>query len=122
MENAMNYVVVAEFSVRPDATDQFAAAIARHAHNSRTLEEGGLSFEVCQDPQDPGSFLFYEVYRDEAAYQQHRATASYAWFIPEVTPLLIKYGESLFRSRKVLRRLSPTAAAATPAGAPSFRT
>ncbi|HEV7618856.1 MAG TPA: putative quinol monooxygenase [Burkholderiaceae bacterium] len=108
LENLMEYVVVAEFSVVPDAVDRFIEALARHAHNSRTLEEGCITFEVCQDREDATHFLLYEVYRDEQAYQQHRAMPSYTWFIPEVTPMLVNFGGSLFRTRKVLRRISPS--------------
>jgi Antibiotic biosynthesis monooxygenase len=56
----MAYVIIVEFLAKPDKVEAFAELIDRHAHNSRTLEDGCLAFDVCQDPQDPGRFVFYD--------------------------------------------------------------
>jgi Antibiotic biosynthesis monooxygenase len=73
----MAYVIIVEFRAKPDKVEAFAALIDRHAHNSRTLEDGCLAFDVCQDPDDPARFVFYEAYRDQEAYRElSRWTAS----------------------------------------------
>jgi autoinducer 2-degrading protein len=76
----MAYVIIVEFLAKPDKVEAFAELIDRHAHNSRTLEDGCLAFDVCQDPQDPGRFVFYEAYGDQAAHRQNLETDSFKWF------------------------------------------
>ena len=53
----MAYVIIVEFRAKPDQIQAFAELIDRHAHNSRTLEDGCLAFDVCQDPDDPARFV-----------------------------------------------------------------
>jgi quinol monooxygenase YgiN len=76
----MAYVIIVEFRAKPDRIQAFAELIDRHAHNSRTLEDGCLAFDVCQDPDDPARFVFYEAYRDQAAHRQHLEMDSFKWF------------------------------------------
>ena len=72
----MDYVVSAEFRAKPACVAEFGKFIDRHAAASRE-EPGCLVFDVCQHPDDEAVFVLYEVYRDEGAYQAHRATAHY---------------------------------------------
>jgi autoinducer 2-degrading protein len=101
----MPRAVIVEFRARPDKIDEFVALIDRHAHNSRTLEEGCLVFDVCQEPEDPAQFVLYEAYTDEAAHAAHREMDSFKWFFREA-PALLEPGPdgSMFQSRRVLRR------------------
>lgn len=101
----MARIVIVEFRARPESIEQFTALIDRHAHNSRTLEEGCLAFDVCQDPEDPAVFVLYEAYTDEAAHMAHREMDSFKWFFGEA-PALLEPGTdgSMFQSRRVLRR------------------
>jgi (4S)-4-hydroxy-5-phosphonooxypentane-2,3-dione isomerase len=66
-EDAMAYVIIVEVRAKQDRVAAFAALIDRDAHNSRTLEDGCLAFDVCQDPDDPVRFVLYEACRDQAA-------------------------------------------------------
>jgi quinol monooxygenase YgiN len=101
----LSYVIVAELLVKEDCIDAFAAAIDRHAHNSRTLEQGCLVFDVCQHQHEPQRFVFYEVYRDEAAYQIHRQMTSYREFFENIDGMLIPGTDgSWTQSRRVLCR------------------
>lgn len=101
----MAYVIIVEFRAKPDRIDAFAELIDRHAHNSRTLEDGCLAFDVCQDPDDPARFVFYEVYRDQAAHAQHLEMASYKRFQANAPALLVPGSESaLPHDRQVLTR------------------
>ena len=103
----MTYVVIAEFVVQAGQIEAFIEAIGIHSHNSRTLEPGCIHFDVNQDPADHSAFCLYEVYKDAAAYEAHRAMPSYAAFISAATPMLVKHDGSLFKTRKVLSRLFP---------------
>jgi autoinducer 2-degrading protein len=107
----MAYVIIVEFRAKPDQVRAFEDLIDRHAHNSRTLEEDCLAFDVCQDPDDPTRFVFYEAYRDQAAHQRHREQDSYKRFRSRAPELLVAGPDgSLFHERQVLaRRPYPTA-------------
>ena len=84
----MAYVIIVEFRAKLDQVEAFAALIDRHSYNSRR-EDGCLAFEVCQDPEDPARFVFYEAYRDEAAHRLHAERASYQHFRSRAPELLV---------------------------------
>jgi (4S)-4-hydroxy-5-phosphonooxypentane-2,3-dione isomerase len=64
--------------VKPDGRERFLKAIEVDAVGSERDEPGCLRFNVLQDAQDPDLYYFYEVYRDEAALEAHRAAPHYA--------------------------------------------
>lgn len=72
------YALVVPLRVKPEMREKFLAA----AHDDSTCsvrdEPGCMRFDVLQDNSDPNRFFFYEVYRDEAAVEAHRASAHYA--------------------------------------------
>jgi autoinducer 2-degrading protein len=101
------YVIIVEFRAKPDQALAFAELIDRHAHNSRTLEDDCLAFDVCQDPDDLTRFVLYEAYRDQAAHLRHREMDSYKWFQASAPALLVPGSESaLPHDRQVLTRRS----------------
>jgi (4S)-4-hydroxy-5-phosphonooxypentane-2,3-dione isomerase len=64
--------------VKPEARERFLAAIEADAQGSERDEPGCLRFNVLQDEQDQNVYYFYEIYRDEAALEAHRATPHFA--------------------------------------------
>ena len=64
--------------VKPEARERFLAAIEADALGSERDEPGCLRFNVLQDAQEENVYYFYEVYRDEAALEAHRATPHFA--------------------------------------------
>ena len=64
--------------VKAEARERFLAAIEADALGSERDEPGCLRFNVLQDAQDQDVYYFYEVYRDEAALEAHRATPHFA--------------------------------------------
>ena len=64
--------------VKPDQKERFLKAIEIDALGSERDEAGCLCFNVLQDSQDPNTYYFMEVYRDEAALEAHRAAPHYA--------------------------------------------
>ena len=64
--------------VKPDARERFLKAIEVDALGSERDEAGCMRFNVLQDAQDQNVYYFYEVYRDEAALEAHRAAPHYA--------------------------------------------
>lgn len=99
-----DYVVVAEFLLKPGAEPAFFEAMDRHAANSRA-EPGCLGFDVCQDAAEPGRVLLYETYRDAAAYVEHRANPSWRRMF-DLLPGLMEPGPDgqVFQRRSVLSR------------------
>ena len=64
--------------VKPEERERFLKAIEVDALGSERDEPGCMRFNVLQDDQDQNVYYFYEVYRDEAALEAHRAAPHYA--------------------------------------------
>ena len=64
--------------VKPEQRERFLKAIEADALGSERDEPGCMRFNVLRDQQDQNVYYFYEVYRDEAALQAHRAAPHYA--------------------------------------------
>ena len=65
------YVLVVKIQVKPDQVEAFKVAATEDSKGSTTNEPGCLGFDVLQDLSDPTTFMFVEVYKDEAAFQAH---------------------------------------------------
>src|SRR6266478_9078772 len=64
--------------VKADQKKRFLEAIEIDALGSERDEPGCLQFNVLQDEQDENVYYFYEVYKDVAALEAHRAAPHYA--------------------------------------------
>ena len=64
--------------VKPERCGDFLKAIEVDALGSERDEPGCARFNVLQDAKEANTFYFYEVYRDEAALEAHRAAPHYA--------------------------------------------
>jgi quinol monooxygenase YgiN len=62
------------------------------AHRQRSLNEepGTLEFEVLLPQDDETKVLLYELYRDAAAFEEHRKAASIARFREEASAMFGK--------------------------------
>jgi quinol monooxygenase YgiN len=63
--------------VKPAERARFLAAIEQDAIGSERDEPGCCRFNVLQDDKDANVYYFYEVYKDEAALEAHRAAPHY---------------------------------------------
>ena len=79
------YVVTVTFEAKPEHADDVRKALSRQAENSVTREDGCHRFDVSIDRESPTTFFLYEVYTDEAAFQDHLASAHYADFSARVS-------------------------------------
>ena len=70
--------LVVSLQVRPGHLEEFLGAIGENAERSATDEPGCLYFDVVQSLDDDHRFLFYELYRDEAAVAAHRQAPHFA--------------------------------------------
>jgi len=64
--------------VKHGERERFLKAIEVDALGSERDEPGCMRFNVLQDGQDQNVYYFFEVYRDEAALEAHRAAPHYA--------------------------------------------
>jgi autoinducer 2-degrading protein len=64
--------------VKPGERERFLKAIEVDAIGSERDEPGCFRFNVLQDQQDANVYYFFEVYRDAAALEAHRAAPHYA--------------------------------------------
>jgi quinol monooxygenase YgiN len=72
----MSFVLVVRMKVAEGNEDRVAEIIPELATASR--EEPGCELYIpCRDPDDQRSYLFYEQYRDQAAFEEHGASAHF---------------------------------------------
>ena len=64
--------------VKPEGKKRFLEAIEADALGSEGDEPGCMRFNVLQDVKDENVYYFYEVYKDEAALEEHRKAPHYA--------------------------------------------
>jgi len=72
------FAIWVKVRVKPEGRARFLHAIEVDALGSERDEPGCLRFNVLRDQNDENVFYFYEVYRDAAALEAHRATPHYA--------------------------------------------
>jgi len=69
----MAFVLVVRMKAK-EGEDERAAEVARELAEASRGEPGCEVYTPCRDPEDPRSFLFYEQYRDKAAFEEHGAS------------------------------------------------
>ena len=73
-------VLVVKSQLKPGYREQFMKASMGDALGANHDEPGCLRFDVIQDGEDPNVIYFYEVYVDDAAFEEHlRAPHFTAW-------------------------------------------
>ncbi len=65
------YTLFVKIQIKPGFRDQYVEAALGDADGSTRDEPGCYRFDVLQDDNDPNTIYFYEVYKDEAAFQEH---------------------------------------------------
>ena len=72
------YAIFVTVNVKPDKRQEFLGAIEDDATCSERDEPGCVRFNVLQDQNNENRYYFYEVYRDEDAFQKHQTYPHYA--------------------------------------------
>ncbi len=65
------YVIIAPVKINPGYEAEFIDGMRSQAQGFVNDEPGCVRFDVIQDSGDPNLIWLYEVYKDEAAFQQH---------------------------------------------------
>lgn len=95
------FVITASFHVRREHIPAFITASLDDARGSVRDEPGCVRFDMVQDSEDESRFLFFELYHDEAAFEQHRTMPHFLrwnetirdWL---VAPAQVMRGRTLF--------------------------
>ena len=66
-----NVTVIAQIKATKGKGDALAALLNEQAATVRAAEPGCMAYVPYRSVADPDDFLFYEVYRDEAALEAH---------------------------------------------------
>ena len=69
----MSFVLVVRMKVAEGNEERVADLIPELAKASRQ-EPGCELYIPCRDPEDPLSYIFFEQYRDKAAFEEHGAS------------------------------------------------
>jgi quinol monooxygenase YgiN len=69
----MAFVLVVRLTAKEGEEERVAALMDELAEATRQ-EPGCELYIPCRDPEAPSSFLFYEQYRDKAAFEEHGAS------------------------------------------------
>jgi quinol monooxygenase YgiN len=69
----MSFVLVVHMRAQ-EGKEQRALEVARKLAEASRAEAGCEAYVPCRDLDDSRSFLFYEQYRDKAAFEEHGAS------------------------------------------------
>lgn len=79
-------IQLVQIKVRPGARDAFIEAFRINWLGAQT-EAGNVRFDLLCDPDDENSFSVYEIFDDERALDDHRATPHFQKCIDLIDPL-----------------------------------
>ena len=95
----MSFALVVRIRIKPENVDAFMAKLAANASAARS-EADCICFHVLADPQDKTRVMLYEVYKSEAAFQEHQGQQAFKDYLEQAVPLLAE------RSREFMTRVS----------------
>jgi quinol monooxygenase YgiN len=82
------YIVAVNLVVAPENAGKFEDRLKQHAKNSLT-QSGCLGFSVSRDHDAEGSYHLWEVYKDAAAFEEHKNADFMADFREFSGPLIV---------------------------------
>jgi len=83
-------LVVAQWEAKHGEADNVADILSRFLPDAQR-EEGAKLFLISRATDNPAQFLFYELFRDEAAFKAHQESAHFKSYIAgQALPLLAK--------------------------------
>ena len=88
--NGGGLLVVAQWEARDGEADKVAAILDRFLPEAQS-DPGAKLFLIGRGKENPAQFLFYELFRDEAALKAHQESAYFKTYIAgQALPLLAK--------------------------------
>ena len=88
--NGGGLLIIAQWEAREGQADRVAGILDRFLPEAQR-EPGAKLFLISRAKENPAQFLFYELFRDEAAFKAHQESAHFKTYIAgEALPLLAK--------------------------------
>jgi quinol monooxygenase YgiN len=85
---AETFALVVRFEVLEGQEDGFDSLVAETMDGIRAHEPGTLAYIVHQEPSAPRARVFYELYRDVEAFEEHERQPHVRHFLAERTQYL----------------------------------
>lgn len=82
------FVVIVDFRLKSGAMAEFRPMVDANARASVRGEAGCRRFDVVEPAGEADRILLYEIYEDEASFDQHCRTAHFTTFDVESGPLV----------------------------------
>jgi (4S)-4-hydroxy-5-phosphonooxypentane-2,3-dione isomerase len=82
--------IIVDFRLQPGTRAQFRRLIDANARLSAQTEPGCRLFDVVEPRGEADRVLLYEIYGDDAAFEDHTKSAHYLQFDAESAPLVIE--------------------------------
>ncbi|WP_315754651.1 MULTISPECIES: putative quinol monooxygenase [unclassified Bradyrhizobium] len=83
-------LVVAQWEARDGEADRIAEILSRFLPEAQR-EPGAALFLISRAKDNPAQFLFYELFRDEAAFKAHQESDHFKTYIAgQALPLLAR--------------------------------
>jgi quinol monooxygenase YgiN len=73
-------LVVAQWEAKEGQADKVADILSRFLPEAQR-EPGAHLFLISRSKENPGQFLFYELFQDEAAFKAHQESAHFKTYI-----------------------------------------
>jgi quinol monooxygenase YgiN len=70
----MSISLLAKIKVQPGKEAEFTTAAKEMIATVKTAEPGTLAYILHQNSKDPTEFIYYEAYKDQAAFDAHGKT------------------------------------------------
>ena len=94
----MAYVLVVRMTTKEGEEDRARELAGRLVEASRQ-EEGVVHYQHHEDPEDRRVILFYEQYRDQAAFEEHGQTDHFKEIaLGELFPLMESRERAVYRT------------------------
>jgi quinol monooxygenase YgiN len=88
--NGGGLLIVAQWEAKEGQGDRVAGILDRFLPEAQK-EPGAKLFLISRARENPAQFLFYELFRDEAAFKAHQESAHFKTYIAgEALPLLAR--------------------------------
>lgn len=81
-------IQLVSIEVIPGHRDEFLRAFQINCDGTRK-EPGNLRFDLLNDPEDENKFTVYEIFKSEAALEDHRKTDHYRQCVAIIGPITI---------------------------------
>lgn len=82
------FVNLVKFIVSLEYRTPLINALMEDGQNSLRDEPGTIRFDIIQDDKNPNFLFLYEVYKDEAAFEAHKAGPHYKRFMMKFTGMV----------------------------------